>query len=85
MAILPSSIGNLKQLTSLFLESNLLPVEFMIEYIGYKEVQQFLVPFQNEWIATHEPISQGSGSQEISNEGVQDELLKAFNAMEDLL
>jgi len=82
LAVLPSSIGTLVNLEQLYLESNFLPIEFQTEYTTYQELQEFLTPFQQEYMATHETIL----SQDIDDPkaGVEDELKKAFSALENL-
>lgn len=82
LAILPSSIGTLVNLEKLYLESNFLPVEFGTEYTSYQQTQQFLTPFQQEYMATHEAVM--TTELDPSKDLVEEELKKAFAALEDL-
>lgn len=82
LAILPSSIGTLVNLEELYLDGNFLPIEFGTEYTEYQELQEFLTPFQQEWMATHETIL--SEENEKQKDVVEDELKRAFSALETL-
>ena len=94
LALIPTSLGNCINLEELYIESNFLPIEFNEFYDDYLDLQEFLAPFQQTWIAMNNPIEDSDSfafnpdnmEPEVSEYEVfiDEEFKKAFSNIEDM-